>query len=179
MSANDIHIRQLPERSVPMQRFLVIPILIIAAASASLSQTTGDNTKSKGSPLAGTWKANLAKSKQHPNHQFQSATLVFDITPDSVLLTFTGINMSGQKESGTRKLNADGMEYPIAGAPGVLEMTRWRDSHTLEMVAKKDGKVVGEGVYKVSADGKTLTAKVKGFDASGVEFEQVIVFDRE
>jgi hypothetical protein len=31
----------------------------------------------------------------------------------------------------------------------------------------------------VSPDGKTLTAKLKGIDASGAEFEQVIVFDRE
>jgi hypothetical protein len=162
-----------------MKRFLVIPILIIAAAAYCLSQTPGVDTKSKGGPLAGTWNANLAKSKQHPSHQFQSATLVFDIAPDGVLLTFTGINMSGNKESGTRKLNPDGREHPIAGAPGVLETARWVDSRTLEVVAKKDGKVVGQGSYKVSPDGKTLTAKLKGIDASGAEFEQVIVFDRE
>jgi hypothetical protein len=162
-----------------LKNLLAIPILIIAAASYCLSQTPEVDTKSKGGPLAGTWKANLAKSKQHPSHQFQSATLVFDIAPDGVLLTFTGINMSGNKESGTRKLNPDGKEYPVAGAPGVLEMARWVDSRTLEVVAKKDGKVVGQGSYKVSTDGKRLTAKMKGIDASGAEFEQVIVFDRE
>jgi hypothetical protein len=39
--------------------------------------------------------------------------------------------------------------------------------------------VIGEGRYEVSSDGKTLTSKVKGTDAKGRQFEQVIVFDRE
>lgn len=52
-------------------------------------------------------------------------------------------------------------------------------SHILVAVAKQDGKVVGQSSYEVSSDGKTLTAKVKGIDASGTEFEQVIVFYRE
>jgi hypothetical protein len=46
-------------------------------------------------------------------------------------------------------------------------------------VAKKDGKVAGQSSYEVSSDGKTLTATVKGMDAKGRPFEQVIVFDRE
>ncbi|MGH9767828.1 MAG: hypothetical protein ACREAB_10380 [Blastocatellia bacterium] len=70
-------------------------------------------------------------------------------------------------------------EYPISEAPGVVEITKWVGSHTLELVAKKDGKVVGESMYEVSKDGKTLTSKVKGTDAKGRQFEQVIVFDRE
>jgi hypothetical protein len=38
---------------------------------------------------------------------------------------------------------------------------------------------VGLAKYEVSADGKTLTATVKGVDASGRDFEQVIIFDRQ
>ncbi|MEW6209616.1 MAG: hypothetical protein AB1631_14710 [Acidobacteriota bacterium] len=158
-----------------MKRFLLIPILIVTASSLALSQTSG----AEGNPLAGIWKANLSKSKQHANHQFQSATLRFEISDDTVLLTFTGVNMSGQQESGTRKLHPDGKEYPIAEVPGVVEVARWVNSRTLEMVAKKDGKVIGEGTYQVSSDGKTLTATIRGTDGSGAEFEQVIVFDRE
>ena len=52
-------------------------------------------------------------------------------------------------------------------------------SHILVTVAKKDGKMVGQSSYEVSSDGKTLTAKVEGIDASRTEFEQVIVIDRE
>lgn len=161
-----------------MKRFLLIPILIAAAASPALSQKSGADTKTK-NPFAGTWKANLSKSKQHVNHQFQSATLRFEISGDAVSLTFTGVNMSGQQESGTRKLRADGKEYPIAEAPGAVEVVRWVNSHTLEIAAKRDGKVIGQGIYQVSSDGKTLTATIKGIDASGAFFDQIIVFDRE
>jgi hypothetical protein len=41
----------------------------------------------------------------------------------------------------------------------------------LEIVARKDGNVVGESKYEVSKDGKTLTATVKGVDAKGRSFE--------
>ena len=162
-----------------MKRFSLIPLLIVVASALALGQTSGVDTKTKGNPLAGTWKANLSKSQRHPNHLFESMTLHFEITDDSVSLTYTGVNMMGEQESGTRNLHADGKEYPISEAPGVVEVTKWAGSRTLETVAKKDGKVIGQGTYEVSSDGKTLTAKVKGIDGTGVEFEQVIVFDRD
>ena len=74
---------------------------------------------------------------------------------------------------------ADAKEHPVSVAPGVLAVARWVGSHVLESVAKKDGQTVGRGTYEVSADGKTLTATVAGIDASGADFEQVIVFDRK
>jgi len=49
----------------------------------------------------------------------------------------------------------------------------------LQSIAKSDGAQVGEQTYEVSTDGKTLTAKVSGVDASGARFDQVIVFDRK
>ena len=128
-------------------------------------------------PLAGTWKANLSKSKRHPNHLFRSLTLHFEVSDDAVLLTYTGVNMAGKQESAKRKLHPDGKEYPVAEASGVVEIAKWAGSHVLEVVAKKDGKVIGRSAYEVSQDGKTLTAKIKGVDAKGAEFEQVIVFD--
>ena len=35
-------------------------------------------------PFIGTWVANIAKSKRHQNHQFQSATLRFDVSGDDI-----------------------------------------------------------------------------------------------
>ena len=129
--------------------------------------------------IAGTWKANLSKSKRVPNHQFQSLTLHFEVSDEAALLTFTGVNPAGEQVSGTRKLRMDANEHPVAEAPGVVEIARWVGSYTLETVYKQDGEVISEGSYKVSRDGQTLTSKGKGRDASGSQFEQVIVFDRE
>ena len=182
-----------------MKRILLIPILIMAASFLALGQRSGEGTKTnpfagslqenflrqragtktKTNPLAGTWKANLSKSQRDPNHQFQSLTLRFEVSDEAVLLIFTGVNMAGKQESGTRKLRPDGKEYPVAEAPGVVEIAKWVGANTLAIVAKKGEQVVGESTYEVAKDGKTLTSKVKGTDAKGRQFEQVIVFDRE
>ena len=130
-------------------------------------------------PFVGLWKATLSKSKRDPNHQFEEATLQFAVAGDTVTLTHGGINASGHRESGVTTLQADGKEHPLPAAPGVVLVTRWVGSHVLDTVSRKDGQAAGHGVYEVSTDGHTLTATVSGTDASGTEFEQVIVFDRE
>src|SRR5215471_18102020 len=128
--------------------------------------------------LAGTWTANLSKSQRDPNHQFQSLTLHFEISKEAVLLNFTGVDKAGKQVSSARTLHPDGQEYPVADASGVVEIARWVGTDTLETMFKHEGNVISEGTYEVSSDGKTLTSKGKGLDASGAQYEQVIVFDR-
>jgi len=161
-----------------MRRTLLISVLMIAASSFAFGQASGTKASGKSSPLAGTWKANLAKSQRDPNHQFQSLTLRFEISDDSVSLTYTGVNMGGEEESGSRQMHADAKEYPVAEAPGVVVITRWVEPHILETLAKKDGTLVGQSSYEVSSDGKTLIARIKGIDGSGGSFEQLVVLER-
>lgn len=130
-------------------------------------------------PLAATWNANLSKSKRHPNHLFKNATLRFTISDDVVTLSYSGVNMSGVEEKGTTTFHPDGKEHPLEGLPGAVEVSRWVGARILETVASKDGKVLGQSTFEVSSDGNTLTANLKGTDASGARFEQVIVCDRE
>src|SRR5262245_8464197 len=131
-------------------------------------------------PFLGTWVANLEKSRRHVNHQFQSATLTFDVSGDTVSLTHAGVNMAGKPESGTTVLQADGLDHAGSPqAPGVVAITRWVDAHVLETTASKDSRSVGRARYAVSDDGLTLTATVEGVDAAGKAFDQVIVFDRD
>ena len=103
----------------------------------------------------------------------------FEISGGVVVVTFTGVNMKGEKESGTLKLHPDGEEHPIPEAAGVVEVSRWVGMSILETSAKKDGKAVGASSYEASRDKKVMTAKVQGIDGSGRPFEHVIVFDRE
>ena len=131
-------------------------------------------------PFLGTWVANLEKSRRHANHQFQGATLTFEVSGNVVSLTHAGVNMAGKRESGTTVLYADGDEHAVSPqAPGVVAVTKWVGTHVLATEARKDGRPVGSGTYAVSDDGRTLTATVAGIDAAGKAFDQVIVFDRE
>jgi hypothetical protein len=130
-------------------------------------------------PFLGTWIANIEKSRRHVNHQFQSATLTFEIAGDVVSLTHAGVNMAGKPEHGTTTLTADGQEHPVSPlAPGVVALTKWVAPRVLTTEARKDGRAVGSATYTVSEDGTTLTAAVGGIDAAGKSFDQVIVFDR-
>jgi len=155
------------------EKILGAVAFVVALVVASSAPAQSKN------PLEGTWKANVEKSQRDPKHLFERMTLRFEVSGDTVSLTFSGVNMSGEQESGTRKFRADDKEYPIAEAPGVAEVSKWVGSNVLETLAKKEGKVVGQSTYEVSSDGKTLTAKIKGIDESGATFEQVIVFDRQ
>src|SRR5262245_491233 len=64
-------------------------------------------------PLHGTWIANLSKSTRHANHQFQSATMRFEVGTDTVVLSYEGINASGKHESSTQTIHTDGQERPV------------------------------------------------------------------
>jgi hypothetical protein len=130
-------------------------------------------------PFLGTWVANLEKSRRHANHQFQSASLTFEVTGDVVRMIYAGVNMAGKPESGTQVFHADGNEHPVSPqAPGVVAVTKWIGAHVLATEARKDGQPVGSATYAVSDDGKSLTATVGGIDAAGKAFDQIIVFDR-
>ena len=130
-------------------------------------------------PFLGSWIANLEKSHRHANHQFQSATLTFEISGNVVSVTHAGVNMAGKSESGTTMLQADGHEHPVSPqAPGVVAVTKWVGTRVLATEARKDGRAVGSASYAVSDDERTLTATVGGIDAAGKPFDQVIVFDR-
>lgn len=128
-------------------------------------------------PLHGTWIANISKSTRHANHQFQNATMHFDVGADAVVLSYEGVNASGKDESSTQTIHADGQEHPVPGAPGIVAFSTL-EARRLESSAKRDGVVLGRGTYEVDEDGRTLTATVAGIDAAGKPFDQVIVFDR-
>ena len=127
--------------------------------------------------LAGTWTANLAKSQRHDNHQFQRATMHFEVDGHTVSLRFEGVNADGHREEGVRRFDADGTPCPDAAAPGVLSTTTLGDRR-LDVIATKDNALLGRASYEVSEDGTTLTATTAGVDASGRAFDQVVVFDR-
>ena len=41
--------------------------------------------------FAGTWIANIEKSRRHANHQFQSATLTFEMNGEAISMTHAGV----------------------------------------------------------------------------------------
>jgi len=118
-------------------------------------------------PFTGVWKANLTKSKRHPENLFQSATLQFEVIGDIVTITDVVVDASGHEERTTNTLQADGREYPHTH--GYVVTARWLGSRVFEAVVTKNGQPEGRVTYEVSRDRKILTL------AAG---EHMSVFDR-
>jgi hypothetical protein len=164
----------------PVYSFALAAAVWVVVAVVAVVPTIRHGSEMRMNPFLGTWVANLEKSRRHANHQFQSATLTFEVSGDVVSITHTGVNMAGKAESGTTVLHADGVEHAVSPqAPGVVAVTRWQDPSVLATEARMSGRLVGSATYVVSDDGRTLTATVGGIDAAGKAFDQIIVFDRE
>jgi hypothetical protein len=108
------------------------------------------------SPLAGTWTADLSRSKLHRNSAVQSTTLRFEVTDDAVSITDTVITSSGQDIGhGTTTFQADGKAHPHDDLmPGLVVVAKWTDSHTFETVLTRRNGIVDRVTYQVSADGR-------------------------
>ena len=102
------------------------------------------------------------------NH-FQSATVEFVVSGDTVKIADIVVDASGREERRLNTIHVDGREHASGDGSGYSVLATWRGSHVLETVAKKDGLVVGRGMYEVSSDANTLIVSGE---------ETLIVFDR-
>lgn len=122
------------------------------------------------SPIVGTWTANLVKSTRHPLNPFRTATIHIDVAGDIVTIVDIVVDADGREEQHTNTICADGREHLSEHGNGYSLTASWRGQRILETVGKKDGQVIGRGLYEVAADGEGLTISSD---------EQVIVLDRD
>mgnify|MGYP004147520111 CR=1 FL=1 len=155
----------------------VILVLVLVGPAAAAPQPAGGATAADA--LVGAWTANLSKSERDANHQFAGATMRFEVDGEALLLVLTGVNAAGNVVSSTTTYYPNGREYPVEQVPGTVSITEWVGPRTLDTKAKKGDELVGHGTYEVSVDGQMLTATIRGTDARGRVFEQVVVFDRQ
>lgn len=127
----------------------------------------------------GTWKLNDAKSKISAGSQ-KNTNVVYQATGDDVKVTSDGIGGDGNPTHIEWSGKFDGKDYPVTGDPN-SDMRSYKkvDDHTLELTAKKAGKVTTNGRIVVSADGKTRTVSTKGTDSTGKSFQNTAVYDRQ
>ena len=131
------------------------------------------------SPAIGTWKLNEAKSKI-PAGAPKNTTVVYEAAGDSVKVTVDGVDGQGKPAHNEWTGKFDGKDYPVTG-DSASDMRSYKqvNDHTLELTAKKDGKVTIEGKITVSADGKTRTVQATGTDPSGKKVKTEGVYDKQ
>ena len=127
----------------------------------------------------GTWKLNEAKSKFAPGAQ-KNHTVVYEAAGEDVKVTVDGTSSDGKPTHNEWTGKFDGKDYPVTGDPNSDTRSYKKvDDRTLELTAKKDGKVTLTGRIVVAADGKSRTVSTTATDAKGKKVKNTAVYDKQ
>lgn len=154
-------------------RMLAVSVLAVLAGSAVQAQS---------SPLVGTWKLNVAKSKFDPGPAPKSLTRTVAAQGDGVKYTFEGVGADGKPLSYGFSVNFDGKDNPVSGSmPGGADTisAKRTDANHYVATTKKGGKVLGTAKVEVSKDGQTTTVESTGTNPAGVNTHDVQVYDKQ
>lgn len=154
-------------------RMLAVSVLAVLAGSAVQAQS---------SPLVGTWKLNVAKSKFDPGPAPKSLTRTVAAQGDGVKYTFEGVGADGKPLSYGFSVNFDGKDNPVSGSmPGGADTisAKRTDANHYVATTKKGGKVLGTAKVEVSKDGQTTTVESTVTNAAGVNTHDVQVYDKQ
>jgi hypothetical protein len=130
-------------------------------------------------PHLGTWKVNEAKSKITPGTQ-ENLTVTYEAAGDNIKATLDGIDAQGKPTHNEWTGKFDGKDYPVTGDPtSDTRAYKKIDDRTLEVTAKKDGKVTLTARIVISADGKTRNLTTHSTDSSGKKIVNTAVYDKQ
>jgi hypothetical protein len=129
-------------------------------------------------PTLGTWKLDESKST-FGDGAGKSTLVVWEKVGDQQKCTVDGIDGKGKKTHSvwTGKLN--GKFYAITGdAQSDMRSFKKNGEKSLDMVSKRDGKVVGDGTIVVAEDGKTRTVTSNMTNAKGEKVTSKSAYDK-
>jgi hypothetical protein len=155
---------------------LTFGFLIVVAAQAS-------------SPLAGTWRLNVANSKYSPGPPPKSGTTRYEVKQDGFKMASDGVNAQGQKTHTEYACKFDGRDCPyqvstVDGKPNpdAADVTlSWKriDDYTYEFVSKTKGQPMTTTRVSISKDGKTQNRMATGKNAQGQAVHNMTVFEKQ
>ena len=133
-------------------------------------------------PFVGTWKQNLAKSKYDPANLTPrvGTTIKREASGNGYKVTSDGVNAQGvATHTEYTVATLDGKDYPLTGSEYDSSAFKRIDANTFIRVDKRGGAVARVVRIVVSKDGRTYTADSVGYNAQGVAFHNVTVFDKQ
>ena len=131
-------------------------------------------------PVIGTWKLNVAKSTFSPGPALKSQTRTYTESAAGITLTTVTTSADGKESTQTLTFKYDSKPSPVTGNPDFDNVAVTRvDDLTVTSVQAKGGLTVGTGKRTTSKDGKTLTFAQKGTHASGVKYDDVLVYSKQ
>ncbi len=159
--------------------FAVVTVALVVFGGTALAQ----GSDGQRDPQIGTWKQNLAKSKYTPASLTpkDGTTVRREVAGDGYKVTTDGMNAQGATtHTEYTAATLDSKDYPLKGSADFDSVSLKKiDANTMITVNKKGGTVVRMLRTVVSKDGKTFTSDQLGYNAKGVSFHNVTVFDKQ
>ena len=124
------------------------------------------------SPLAGSWSADMSRSRLDPKMAFKEIDLTIGVTGNAVTVASSLVMPNGAKIQERETFRADGTEIAATQYKGVTHVANWIGPQVFALITKKGGEIVALITYQVSSDGQTLIARTGG------PIDQTIVFTR-
>jgi hypothetical protein len=168
------------------QNLIVACILFWIAGASLLSQTPAAKN-----PIVGTWRLNLEKSKFESGPPPKGQTRQYSQRYDGLIVAnIWSINAQGNPSFTQSVSKYDGKEYgqynqttlETFQATGIhtgnTQSFAVVDAYTVDITNKVEGRVATTSRRTVSEDGKTMTHIVKGDNAQGKPYTNVLIFDR-
>jgi hypothetical protein len=133
--------------------------------------------------LLGTWRLNVDKSMAEPGPLVRSESRVYEtIASDGLRLRVQGVDASGNAYSYGATGRMDGSDCPLTGTGtrNGADSTSWKriDAQTVDSKVKKAGEIVNHVMLEVSNDGKILTLREHGTNASGATTRGLRIYER-
>jgi hypothetical protein len=153
----------------------IVAIAVLAMVGAVAAQA-------QGSPIVGTWKLNVEKSKYDPGPTPKSLTRTIVADGDTFKYTFDGVSGDGKPISYGFSTQFDGKDNPITGSiPSGADTINGKriSANRYEATLKKGGKAIGTSKVSVSKDGKVTTVESTGTTATGAKEHDVQVYDKQ
>jgi hypothetical protein len=149
---------------------LLVTLISTSAVVASLTQEAGRVATTN--PFGGHWVADISQSRLDNKMPLTAADITIAVNGNIVKLASSFTMPSGQTQSETETLRADGTETAGTLTPGIIHVANWVGPRVLALIARKGDQNIALITYEVSADGQTLTARTSGL------VEQTMVFRR-
>jgi hypothetical protein len=131
-------------------------------------------------PFVGTWKLNPAKSKYKTGQPPKEQTVTITEAGKDLDVTIKGITAEGKPISSQYTVPAAGGQGRIIQSANADAVSGKRmGPNQREVAYSKAGKVTQTVQTRVSPDGKTLTARIKGTDPAGRPVDAVAVLEKQ
>jgi hypothetical protein len=121
------------------------------------------------SPFSGVWKLNIGKSSIPAEMAPVEMTTTIELEGDHIKISEESMQASADIQTVTVDAAFDGAAHPVSGSPTIdAAIYKLVDPRTLDVVAKKAGKVVMKEHFVVAEDGATMTDEITKKDGTAI-----------